>query len=118
MADVKTLREIADQCEDAIRFGQVLADLRNSSGMTLREVSDRSGVASSHIWALENGKGRDVTLRMMRTMANCYGVPVSRFLTPADLADPLHPEAMRIAIQIDEAFRRALAASQEQCRDE
>lgn len=93
--------------EEAQRIAAILVRLREQAGMTLDEVAERSGFSKSHVWELEKGRGRDITVRAVRAMAACFGVPITTFLTEADAMPPLHPEAMRIAIQVDEAIRRA-----------
>jgi transcriptional regulator with XRE-family HTH domain len=78
--------------------------------MTLDEVADRAGFSKSHVWEMEKGRGRDVTVRAVRALARCFGVSVVTFLEDGDFGPALHPEAMRIAIQVDEALRKAGAA--------
>jgi transcriptional regulator with XRE-family HTH domain len=92
---------------EAKRIGAILATLRQNAKMTLREVAERSGFTTSHVWALEHGHGSDVTIRAVRAMAACYGVPLATFFTEDDLGSKLHPEAMRVALVVDEAFRKA-----------
>mgnify|MGYP000172587351 CR=1 FL=1 len=96
-----------DGYDEARRIGAIVRDLRACMGMTLDEVAERAGFSKSHVWELEKGRGRDVTVRAIRALARCFGVSVVTFLADTDCDPALHPEALRIAIQVDEALRKA-----------
>lgn len=98
---------VTDAATESAAFGQHIRQLRDEAGMTLDQVAERTGFSKSHVWELEQGKGRDLTVRAVRAMAQCFGKPVMHFLLEDDLRRNLHPEAMRVAIAVDEAFRRA-----------
>lgn len=91
--------------DEARRIGEIIKRLRSERGLTLDEVAERTGFVKSHVWEMEKGRGRDVTVRAVRAFAQCFGVPVLTFLGETDAALPLHPEAMRIAVQVDAALR-------------
>lgn len=97
--------------DEARRVAAIVRDLRAQSGMTLDEVAARTGFAKSHVWELEKGRGRDITVRAIRTLAKCFGVSVVTFLEDGDFGPALHPAAMRIAIQVDEALRKERATN-------
>jgi len=88
-------------------FAAHIRRLREQAGMTLDQVAERTGFSKSHVWELEQGKGRDLTVRAVRAMARCFGVPLVSFLMADDVFPNLHPEAMRVAVAVDEAFRSA-----------
>lgn len=91
-------------------FAACIRRLREDAGLTLDQVAERTGFSKSHVWELERGKGRDLTVRAVRAMAKCYGVPMMAFISDDDGFPRLHPEAMRVAIAVDEAFRAAKGA--------
>ena len=106
MADIDPPQE-RTAYDEARRIGEIIKRLRSERGLTLDEVAERTGFVKSHVWEMEKGRGRDVTVRAVRAFAQCFGVPVLTFLGETDAALPLHPEAMRIAVQVDAALRRA-----------
>jgi transcriptional regulator with XRE-family HTH domain len=52
-----------------------LKSLRNSMGLTLREVEEKSGVSNAFISQLESGKVKQPSPLMLYKLAELYGVP-------------------------------------------
>lgn len=89
----------------AATIGRQMRDLRAIRGLTLQELADRTGFAKSHIWEIENGRSRNPTLATAVALASALGTSLDYLagLTTAQLT--LHPEAMRIACEVDALLR-------------
>lgn len=83
------------------------AGLREQRGLSLQEAGDRAGFTKSHMWEFEQGRSRNPTIRMLLGLARAYGVSVDYLLGGSTTLPPLHPEAVRLAGEIDAAIRRA-----------
>lgn len=80
--------------------------LRAARGLTLQELADRAGTSKSYIWAIERGETVNPTIDMAVALAHALGVSFDE-LTGISTAQPsLHPEAMRIACEVDALLRR------------
>lgn len=78
-----------------------MRELRASRGLTLQQVADRANAGKSHIWELENGRSKNPSIEMAVSLARAFGVSLD-YLTGLSAATPsLHPEALRIATEID-----------------
>jgi len=82
------------------------SDLREQRGMTLQEVADRVGTTKSHVWEFEKGRVANPTIGMLLGMARCFGVSISHLLGEDAETPRLHPEAMKIAAQVDALIRK------------
>ena len=94
-----------------------MAGLRRERGLTLQEVADRAGIAKSHAWDIERGRSRNPTIAATAGIASALGVSLD-YLAGMTIGRPdMHPDAMRIACEVDAAIRaagrRALAADLE-----
>lgn len=80
--------------------------LREERGLSLQEVADRAGLAKSHVWELEQGRSINPTIATAVGIARALGTSLDHLagLTTAEPA--LHPEAMRIACEVDALLRR------------
>jgi transcriptional regulator with XRE-family HTH domain len=75
--------------------------LRSQRQLSLQELADRAGCTKTHIWELEQGRSRNPTIEMAVSVANALGVSLE-YLTGLSSTQPnLHPEAMRIACEVD-----------------
>ena len=95
---------------DASRIAATIARrmlaLRAARNLSLQAVADRAGLSKSHIWELEQGRSRNPTIETAVRVAAALGVSLD-YLTGLTNAEPcLHPEAMRIACEIDALLRR------------
>ncbi|KAB2792560.1 helix-turn-helix transcriptional regulator [Brucella anthropi] len=87
-----------------------MKDLRKQHKLSLQQVADRAGTSKSHIWDMENGHSKNPTIDMAVSIANALGVSLD-YLTDLSTQTPnLHPEALRIACEVD-ALLRAKEAS-------
>ncbi len=80
--------------------------LRSEHGISLQEVADRSGLSKSHIWELEQGRARNPTVDTAVRLARAFGVSLDYMTGLSSDAPTLHPEALRIACEIDVLLRR------------
>ena len=69
-------------------FGRALRDLRRERKLSLRDVSDATGISSSFLSLVENGKS-DITIGRLMTLARFFDVHVSDLLPPGSGRDPI-----------------------------
>jgi transcriptional regulator with XRE-family HTH domain len=84
-----------------------MAELRQERGLTLQEVADRAGITKSHAWEIERGRSRNPTIAATAGIASALGVSLD-YLAGMTVGRPdMHPDAMRIACEVDAAIRAA-----------
>jgi transcriptional regulator with XRE-family HTH domain len=69
-------------------FGRALRDLRRERKLSLRDVSEATGISSSFLSLVENGKS-DITIGRLMTLASFFDVHVSDLLPPGAGRDPI-----------------------------
>lgn len=90
-----------------------IGELRALHKMSLQELADRVGTSKSYLWELEQGRSRNPTIEMTVAIAGSLGVSLD-YLTGLSAAMPsIHPEALRIACEVDALLRRAAPATPE-----
>lgn len=70
----------------SLSLGQVLKDIRTSSGLSQRELAERIELDQTYISHLENDR-RDPSVRTLRKIAHAVDVPVSTLLVLALWSD-------------------------------
>lgn len=80
-------------------------ELREQHGLSLQEVADRAGLSKSHVWELEAGRARNPTVDTAVRLSRAFGVSLDYMTGLSDKAPTLHPEALRIACEIDALLR-------------
>ena len=95
--DDKLIAQIATRC----------VKLREKRGLTLQEAGDRAGFTKSHMWDFEQGRSVNPTIRMLLGLARAYGVSLEHIVGISTGEPPLHPEALRIAADVDRIIRNA-----------
>lgn len=95
--DDKLIAEIAARC----------VALRESRGLSLQEAGERAGFTKSHMWQFEQGRAVNPTIRMLLGLARAYGVSLEHIVGISTGEPPLHPDALRIAADIDRLLRDA-----------
>ena len=93
-------KTIAEQFTDNVR------KLRQEQGLSLQELADRAGISKTHVWDIENGNSANPTIATLLALSVGFGCQPSLLLSEFDKA-PLHPLAMRVAVDVDLAFRVA-----------
>ena len=89
-----------------------MAALRASRNLSLQAVADRAGLSKTHIWDLERGRSRNPTIETAVRVAGALGVSLD-YLTGLSSNEPcLHPEALRIACEVDALLRRPTGAAE------
>lgn len=97
--------------EEAIAsMGRRVAARRKAMGLTLEQIGERAGLAKSYIWEIENGKNKNPTIRTAWHLGAALGWTLSEVIGVWEHADLLHPEAMRIAVQVDWLLRPKFAS--------
>jgi transcriptional regulator with XRE-family HTH domain len=82
------------------------AELRSEYDLSLQDVADRAGLSKSHIWDLEQGRQRNPTIDTAIRLASAFGVSLDSLIGKDSKRSTLHPEAMRIACEVDAILRR------------
>lgn len=80
--------------------------LREQHGLSLQDVADRAELSKSHIWELEQGRARNPTVGTAVRLARAFGVTLDYMTGLSNDAPTLHPEALRIACEIDVLLRK------------
>lgn len=114
MTLIDRLSKLEGPDREAASVGETISkrmkDLRKQHKLSLQQVADRAGTSKSHIWEMENGRSKNPTVDMAVSIANALGVSLD-YLTGLSTQTPdLHPEALRIACEVD-ALLRAKKAS-------
>jgi transcriptional regulator with XRE-family HTH domain len=77
------------------RIGPRLAGLRHAAGLTLADVTDRTGIGASTLSRLESGHRRP-TLELLLPLTAAYHARLDDLLAPDPPADPrVHPQSVR-----------------------
>lgn len=87
------------------RIAAVMIERREALGLSLQAVADRAGLTKSHVWDLEAGNARNPTLNAMLGISRALGVSLDYLTGQSNTLPDLHPEAMRIAVEIDTLLR-------------
>lgn len=104
-----------ERIEQAIAsMGERIEARRKAMGLTLDQVAERAGMSKSYIWEIENGKNKNPTIRTAWQLAGALGWTLSDVIGVWEHDSTLHPEAMRIAVQVDWLLRPAHAESSTQ----
>ncbi|MEH3120223.1 MAG: helix-turn-helix transcriptional regulator [Methylorubrum populi] len=82
-----------------------MKELRVARGLSLQALADNANLTKSHVWELENGRARNPTIGTAVSIATALGVSLD-YLAGLTTARPsLHPEALRIACEVDALLR-------------
>ena len=84
MLDSPLSRAQDDDVIDSLTLGKRIRQLRTDAGLTLAEVADAIGIATSHLSVLENGK-REAKLSELQAIARAVGATLDDLLS----AEPL-----------------------------
>lgn len=89
---------------DPFSLGRQLRHMRKSHNLTLAEVSERTGVATSQLSLLENGK-REAKISTLQKLARVYDATID------DLTAPVPSRRAQLEIELDRYMRSPLARS-------
>ena len=97
----------SDTAEDIVAMiAKRCIKLREERDLSLQEVADRSGLSKSHVWDLEQGRARNPTVDTAVRLSRAFGVSIDYLIGIGTTQPDLHPEALRIACEIDALLRR------------
>lgn len=82
-----------------------LKELREGKGLSLQDVADLSGASKAHIWDIERGKSQNPTINTAVAIATALGVSLDYLTGLSSVQPALHPEALRIATEINALLR-------------
>ncbi len=87
---------------DAFSLGRRLRHMRKTRKLTLAQVSERTGIASSHLSLLENGK-REAKVSTLQKLARTYGATLD------DLTATIPSRRAQLEIELEQHMRSPLA---------
>lgn len=93
--------------EIAETIGIRLTALREARDLTLQDVANRAGLSKTRVWEIEQGRAKNPTIDTAIRLAKALGVSLDDLTGIASSDVQLHPEALRIACEIDALLRTA-----------
>jgi len=63
-----------------ISLREKLRDLRQRHGYTYRDLYDKTGLSTSHLWSMEKGKISNLTMNTIQQLAKAYNLEMEFFL--------------------------------------
>ncbi|WP_296012651.1 helix-turn-helix transcriptional regulator [uncultured Adlercreutzia sp.] len=60
--------------------GEKLRELRESRGLTRRQVEDATGISQARVYEIERGNCPNPKLNTVRALAECYGTTVAEII--------------------------------------
>lgn len=90
----------------ALTMAERMTSLRRARDLTLEEVAERAGMSKSHVWETENGKANNPTIDTALRLARVFGCSLDYLIGVDSKTADLHPEAMRIACEVDALLRK------------
>ena len=80
-------------------------ELRDERGWSLQTLADRASLAKAHVWNLETGRTANPGLGTIVAIATALGVSLDSLAGLTTAQPCLHPEALRIACEVDALIR-------------
>ncbi|MGF3025603.1 helix-turn-helix domain-containing protein [Methylobacterium aquaticum] len=80
-------------------------EMREERGWSLQTLADRATLAKSHVWNLESGRTTNPSLGTIVAIATALGVSLDNLAGLTTAQPTLHPEALRIACDVDALLR-------------
>ena len=65
-------------------FGEFMRALRESRGLTLRQVEERGKISNAYLSQIERGERGSPNLKTLQKLAEAYGVSVTELVAAAD----------------------------------
>jgi len=75
---------------------KILRDLRESAGLTLRQVEEMIPISNAYLSQLETGKIKRPSAQVLYLLAKLYGVDVEKLLIESGLVKPLNIKPVEI----------------------
>lgn len=92
-----------------LSIGASMKAIRKARHLTLQEVADRADLAKSYVWELERGERTNPSILALVALSKALGTSLDQLVGLDTFVKPaLRPEAMRIAVQVDELLRDAM----------
>jgi transcriptional regulator with XRE-family HTH domain len=96
----------------AAAFGARLKAARNAEGLTLREVSERSGLSITYLSDLERGELQNPTLKALEAIGSALTTPLDELLGVATrVLVVFHGSVRAVSLDRDEIGRAMLGAT-------
>lgn len=83
-----------------------LGETRKQRRLSLQDVADRARLSKSHIWEIEQGRSINPTISAAIAIASALGVSLDYLCGLSTTLPNLHPEALRIACEVDALIRK------------
>jgi transcriptional regulator with XRE-family HTH domain len=91
----------------AATISRRVAEIRRARRLSLQDVADGAGISKAHVWEIESGRAKNPTIETVVALATALGVSLDYLTGISKIGLTLHPEAMRIASEIDLLLRKA-----------
>jgi transcriptional regulator with XRE-family HTH domain len=95
------------QGDPVLEFGREIRRRREALGLTLEQLSERSGITPNYIGTIENGK-RDPSISTLQGIAIGLGVPLGELLGARSHLSPSATELARLFDQVIEDVQTAV----------
>jgi transcriptional regulator with XRE-family HTH domain len=86
-------------------IGERAKELRKLRGLSLQAVCDRAGMTKSWLWDIEQGRQKNPTINSAVALSRALGVSLDYLIGISTTMPDLHPEALRIATEVDALLR-------------
>lgn len=93
--------------EITTNISKTVKELRLARRYSLQELADRTGITKTHVWTIEQGKAANPSISTCVSLAGALGVSFEHLAGLTIKMPPLHPEALRIALEVDALLRKA-----------
>ena len=94
------------QIDLVLEFGREIRRRREALGLTLEQLSERSGITPNYIGTIENGK-RDPSISTLHGIAKGLGIPLGELL---GAKSTLSPSAIELAKLFDQVLNEVQTA--------
>ena len=95
----------------AARIAATTHNLRKERRLSLEELATSAGITKSHLWELEQGRSKNPTIATCVALARALGISLEYLIGLDSTTPALHPDAMRIACEVDTLLRRKRRAT-------
>ena len=107
------MRNPEQAAEIAAAIALNVRELRSERKLSLDDLAKAAGVTKSHVWEIEKGNSTNPTITTCINLARALGVSVGYLTGLSTSTLQLHPDAIRIACEIDVLLRRPSPTSEE-----
>ena len=67
----------ARKYDDGLSLGEIVRQHRQVLGLSLSEFAEMAGLSKAHVWAIEDGRTRNPTVKIVAGLAGALGLSLS-----------------------------------------